>query len=84
MLALITTAKIFWSAPHIDLKDPLTHPNRSDVEAFLRKAGFQDKGEASTATTLIRPENAANATGATKRPKHQLRLKDGSLWQFTE
>ncbi|MFK2876401.1 hypothetical protein [Rhodanobacter hydrolyticus] len=84
LLTLITTAKIFWSAPHVNLEDPLSHPDRSDVEAFLRKAGFQGKGEASAATTLIRPEGAANATGATKRPKHQLRLKDGSLWQFTE
>lgn len=84
LLTLITAAKIFWSAPHVKLKDPLSHPDRLDVEAFLRAAGFRGKGEASAATTLIRPEGAANATGATKRPKHQLRLKDGSLWQPTE
>lgn len=84
LLTLITVAKIFWSAPHVDLNDPLTHPDRSNVEAVLRAAGFRGKGEASAATTLIRPEAAANATGATKRPKHQLRLKDGSYWQFTE
>lgn len=84
LLTLITAAKIFWSAPHVKLKDPLSHPDRSDVEAFLRAAGFRGKGEASAATTLIRPEGAINATGATKRPKHQLRLKDGSLWQSTE
>lgn len=84
LLTLITAAKIFWSAPHVNPNDPLTHPDRSDVKAFLRAAGFRGKGEASAATTLIRPEGAANATGATKRPKHELHLKDGTLWQPTE
>jgi len=58
ILAMLTAAKLYWSATHIKLDDPRTHPERNDIAGFLQHLGLTGRNEAQTATTIIRPEGA--------------------------
>ncbi|RDS82252.1 hypothetical protein DWU98_09465 [Dyella monticola] len=58
LLILLAAAKLFWSPPHVSLKDTSTYPKNADIEAYLRIRGIRGN-DADAAMTLIRPENAA-------------------------
>lgn len=58
MLALLTAAKLFWSAHCQGSQTYETYPNREAVIEFLRFMGLREADAASSGTTLIRPESA--------------------------
>ena len=56
MLALLTAAKLYWSA-HCESAPTLeTYPGREQIVEFLRFMGLRETNAASSGATLIRPE----------------------------
>jgi hypothetical protein len=56
ILALVTAAKLFWSAHCIHPQAHETYPSREAVVDFLRFMGLREANAASSGATLIRPE----------------------------
>lgn len=57
MLALLTAAKLYWSAHCENASIPETYPSREAIVDFLRFIGLRGTNDASTGATLIRPES---------------------------
>jgi hypothetical protein len=70
LLALLTAAKLYWSAPSAHPSIPEMYPNPEYIISFLRFMGVTTQNGAAFGRTLIRPEKASYPKGL---PVHTLR-----------
>lgn len=70
ILLLMAAAKLFWSAPHVDLDSSDTHPRRDEIKKFLSYMGFKGN-DPDYGATLISPETASRGKRTKKIPVRQ-------------
>ncbi|MEO7068062.1 MAG: hypothetical protein ABI114_14210 [Rhodanobacter sp.] len=72
MLALLTAAKLYWSAHCVVAPTRETYPSREAIVHFLRFMGLRDTNTASSGATLIRPEGVHTPESQPSLPNTEL------------